>query len=721
MITREAFFQIAEQAREALLHYHLHDALHLITILLPETDSPSIARDIEAISRDYSAMMDFLANGGKDPSQSVMQCSMVQRTFLHLNNIEAKYRSALHDDYLGQCQQAYEKLQSADASNKEWNFYHALCEPSANIANDDEWFFRTKDMDGQALKMLVAGTTLSLWNYLDPNKLKALCFEARRTPNALIGVVLTLIRHEVSLPLFPEAEKVVAELLSEGEMQSWLAQINHDIFLSSQTEYFDNKIKNELMPILYKGVQDESLRMGFSMDEDEDDAFEKLLKSQSQAENTELSKKKKQIQSSALELLNLQKEGADVGIDLFVNAMSHSFFQDMAHWFLPFDTHHSSIHDMLYRNGKPNPLMKLLLREESMCDIDRYALVLLMSKSMSGSMLDMIQEISSQVAGAEAIAGADYEIGEKTTEQEINGCIKTFYRLFAKSRWKRQMHNPFNDTLNLLDNKYLAPALTNNTEHLLKMAKAMNKYGQPAFALSYLQKINTLEGATSETLQLMADCQQKTGKYRQAVNTLIQADVLTPDNTWILTQLTNCYIQLENQEEQLECLLRLESLVPDSAKITAQTGLCLMKSGRYQEASQRFYKLELEGKQLIPSMRAIAWCAFKQKKYETALRYYKKIFNETGMSVGSVFSNNNMNCHTSLWADYLNAGHTAWMLDDMLSAQSFYHKYTELYLADDPKRTNALAPFDKDKDELLMHGKSEHDIDLMHDIILYRC
>lgn len=719
MITREAYNQIVKQAKQSLLQYHLHDALHLMGSLLPELNDSNLIRSHESIERDYTAMLNFLADGGKDPSQTQMQCRMVQKAYILLNSIEIQYRRRQLDDILHLCYEKEELLK--DTQPIEWYFYNGVCHRPDAMPTQEEidiWFATTEEKER---KMQLSGMMFGLFLHYDPYKVSFLCKCAQKEARALLGVVLTTILHEAEMPLFPETEEEIKRCLLAEQNQEGIEKINHDLFLACQMESIEEKIKNELMPVLFKGVQDEQLRMGFTLDEDDDDAFEKMLKKQKQQQDPGLSRKKKEFQNSAMELINMQREGVDVGTDFFVNAMSHPFFQDISHWFMPFDTEHEGVRDALYINGKPNSIIRLIVTKGDMCEIDQYAMAILMSKNMPSFAADLIQSFNNEIASSEALKNYAIEAKQLNGKEEIASCIKALYRLFIKSRWKHQLPVLFQESLNLLNNKYLEPAVTSNASNLLQIAKVMSKYNQPTNALEYLNKLSLQEGASSETLQLIAECQQKTGKYRQAINTLIQADVLNPDNTWILSQMMNCYVQLGNHEEQLECLLRLEALMPDSAKITTETGLCLMKLGRYQEASQRFYKLEIEEKQIIPSMRAIAWCSFKQKKYETALKYYKKIFNTAGASVGNVFADNAKKASTNLWADYLNAGHTAWMLDDMLSAQSFYHKYTELYLADDPKRTNALAPFDKDKDELMLHGKSQYEINLMHDIILYRC
>ena len=180
--------------------------------------------------------------------------------------------------------------------------------------------------------------------------------------------------------------------------------------------------------------------------------------------------------------------------------------------------------------------------------------------------------------------------------------------------------------------------------------------------------------------------------------------MLNPDSLGIQKLMLMVYENSGDEEKKLEVLLHLEELMPENSSITTETGLCLMKLNRFQEASQRFYKLELEEKRIVPSMRAIAWCALQQKKYDTAMRYYTKLFRIPG---------------APRWEDYLNGGHVAWITGDIPHALSLYHQYIKHYLTDDPKITDALEPFDKDAFLLAEAGKSSREIRLMREMLQY--
>ncbi len=706
MMTKEVFKQIVGEAKDALEHFHLSDALFLMASLLKETDNDDYTREFESIERDYNAMLDFLVNGGTDPGQEEMQSRMVRKTFLLLNKLDTYARIKREDDYYASCyHRATDPNYLYDATGSR-AFEIAYC-ANALPHSFEELELRYSHYNEREKQQFIAGLMLNIWEYFTPKTLQLLVGLAYSEPRALVALVIMALKHERVIPLFPESDKLIRELFANPITQEWVCRTNRELFMSSQTENIERKIRQDIMPILSEGIKDERLRMGFEAEMEEGemgmDAFDKLLKRQQEDEDKAMGRKKKKFTDSIFQLINMQKEGVDINMELFVSNMSNPFFQNMANWFKPFDAHDKTIEEVTYRNGKPNALIKLIFSQSTMFDIDKYSLALMLKGSLQRAFIDqMLNSVSEQAEQAEAFTGADFSQEKFKPEEEISNTVRILYRLFTKSRWKKEMDNLFDFSLNFLDNNYLKIALQNHTSILNQIAQLMYKYGDSRIAYNYLTHLSSTEGSTFETLSSMGKCLINMGKHRQAIGCLQQADILNSDDPVVLKMLIDCYEKTQNYESLLDCLLRLEEVVPNSSKIITDTGLCLMKLGRYQEASQRFYKLELEEKKVVPSMRAIAWCAFKQKKYETALRYYKKLYN----------------LHTAAtWEDYLNGGHTAWLMGDTMSALAFYHQYTKRYLTDDPKIIHIMSPFDKDKEELLAHGKSSREIDIMRELI----
>lgn len=692
MISRQVFFQIANDAQNALLDYHLNDALFAMPSLLKEIDNEDYSRRFEAIQRDYNAMLDFLASGGQDPNAQEMQSKMVRKTYLLINALKGQFNAADEHHYI------YPFLNSDSAFAK--GLLACLLDMNQDAETCRELFRISSHSD---IQLLLSGMTLNIWDQFNPHILSTLAELSVTEPRALTAVVMTVLKYEKELELFPDSAKQIETLFSDPVIHEHVTRIIREFFISSQSERLQAKINEEIMPALLEGAKDERLRMGFDLDEAED-MFEKMVKSQMLGDKDKKSeKKKKTFLTSAMRLLDMQAEGVDINTELFVNGMRLPFFLNLENWFKPYSVHDAAIESITYDKGKPNVMLKIVLEQGNLCDIDKYAITLMLGQYFqSSNTRDVLRMLQQQMAEAESVAGSDFVLTAHTKDEEITNFVRSLYRVFVKSRWKKQFANLFDSNLNPLDNKYLSAVYADNARLLESTARLMYKYDQTSIPLRLFRRLGELEGSTAETLQMQAFCLQAQQKYRQAVNLLVQADLLQPDEVVTLKQLLVCYDKLEQYDNLLEVLQRLEQIIPESSKITTDTGLCLMKLGRFQEASQRFYKLELEEKKVIPSMRAIAWCAFQQKKYETAARYYKKLFNTPGAAI---------------WEDYLNCGHVTWLMGDTTTALTFYHQYIKRYLTDDPKITNALEPFSKDEQTLLDHGKSAREISLMYELI----
>ena len=179
--------------------------------------------------------------------------------------------------------------------------------------------------------------------------------------------------------------------------------------------------------------------------------------------------------------------------------------------------------------------------------------------------------------------------------------------------------------------------------------------------------------------------------------------MLDPNNTNVTYRLQYCYAQTGRYQEQLDCLLSLEKATPDDARVLMETGLCCIQLKKWEEAERRFYKLEFKGKHVIPSVRSIAWCCLNRGDYEAAKKNYLRIFNEAPTEAN--------------WEDYLNMGHTTWLLGDTPAALAFYAEYAHRYLIAQPEAKDALMPFIEDAALLRSKGKLQNDIDLMYDLI----
>ena len=690
---KKTFSQIINEAIDAVHEYRLQDALFLVEALLKDIDFKYGILEFQSIRCDYDAMLQFLVQGGEDKDKMSQQDRLLRRTFLLVTHTAAVWKMQTEDNYLHdftQCDNAFATgLRIGVSPGMEENL-----DCLESIRKTSEW------------PQLAGALTLNCWEHFTPSAIKFLASIAHTDAYALTALVILTYRYaQVIRQLWPEIDQTIQRVLSIKELHTSVYQIQRELFSCSLSGIIHENISKNHMPNILEGIHDEDLRHYFATEITEEE-YSNLSKPQFfPSKEKKKDKKKRLFVESATVLYEMVREGVDINACQFAPSSRQAFFQDMANWFKTFDVHDESIKNVAFINGKPNPMVLLLTKNADICDIDKYAILLRLKKFSSGALVtEVLNGMMHDMENAGVMVTAQFEDVEPSPKLQIRNMLRTLYRLFTMSKWKSQFANLFAMNLNPLDNIYVSHIFLNDPDKIKELVDMLMTCRDYKMAYPLLRKLDELQGSNSQQLCMQAVCLTCMQKHNQAAMLLEQADMLVPDSLGILKMMLMVYEQTGDTGKKLEVLLRLEELLPENTGITTETGLCLMKLNRYQEASQRFYKLELEEKRVVPSMRAIAWCALMQKKYETAVRYYTKLLCIPG---------------APQWEDYLNGGHTAWITGDIPQAMSLYHQYIKHYLTDDPKITDALEPFDNDESLLVEAGKSRREIRLMREMLLY--
>ena len=693
MMDTKTFSQILNEAVDAVHEYRLQDALFLLEALLKDIDFKSGNLEFQSIRCDYDAMLHFLVQGGEDADKLEQQDRLLRRMFLLIMHTKAVWKFQTEGDFLHD----FAKDDNVFALGLRMGLPLGMEEDQSGLHDlpaTKEW------------PQFIGALTLNCWELFSPPAIHFLASIAQHDPYALTGLVILTYRHEkVIRQLWPELEKTILQVLSVESIHAAIFQIQRELFSCSLSEQMHENISKNLMPSIVEGLQDESIRRDFELEVSEEE-FKSLMYPQFfPAKEKKKERKKRKFVESASMLYEMVRAGVDINANQFAPSSRLTFFQHMANWFKPFDVHDEAIEDLTFINGKPNPMILLLTQTADICDIDKYAMTLKLKKASSHTvMTEVLGGIMHDMEEVGFALKKDFEERKQSGEHQIRNMVRALYRLFTMSKWKSQFTNLFALNLNPLDNGFICPIFVKDPQKIESLVDMLMTCKEFKVCYPLLRKLDELQGSNARQLCMQAVCLTCMHKYNQAALLLEQASMLNPDSLGIQKLMLMVYENSGDEEKKLEVLLHLEELMPENSSITTETGLCLMKLNRFQEASQRFYKLELEEKRVVPSMRAIAWCALQQKKYDTAMRYYTKLFRIPG---------------APRWEDYLNGGHVAWITGDIPHALSLYHQYIKHYLTDDPKITDALEPFDKDASLLAEAGKSSREIRLMREMLQY--
>ena len=455
---------------------------------------------------------------------------------------------------------------------------------------------------------------------------------------ALIGITMLVMRFGDRLPQF--VKDAFVQWAEKDHLREEFIEVQKYYITSVTGLQIQKKLHDEVFVQLQKEQQ--ILRDKLGMTDDEE----------TRMELTEEGNKK--MQSFAKRLSNLAKDGIDMNVSTFGQLRSIDFLKDLENWFIDFEITHPELKQL----GDKLPLAKALFNHAELCDLDKYAMSLMIDKLQTPE--NLLKQLPVDLLNR---MQDDFDVRDAYLEEREDNAYRytfqTLFRFFLYSPWASELVNPFKMEPFLADYSILSPII--GDKFLLESAKLFVQNSFNNHAKAHLRSWIQRNEKTNEALELLALCHKHTGENK----------------------------------ERLECLEELGSRHPDDLHLVQETGLCLINEKRYEEALQRFFHLEVKEHYLRGSARAIAWCSLLTGNYTRSQRYYAKLLKwEGGPS----------------WEDLLNAGHSAWVSGDPVEASRLYTHYLN-------QHADNLQAFDNDHQVLLSLGISEEDIALMRETI----
>ena len=433
-----------------------------------------------------------------------------------------------------------------------------------------------------------------------------------------------------------------------GDTPEWQREVKEvwmELVKARDTERVTRKIKDELLPEIMKLRPDIEKRLGKiqgdAMSMEENPEWQEIL------DNSGLSDKLK-------ELSEIQEDGGDIMMGTFGHLKSFPFFRDVANWFLPFHTEHSSV-----ASGAEHTFFQALESSAALCDNDKYSLACAFAM-MPASQRDMFR---SQLAGheaqmAEALAGDITAPRESAIE--IARYVRNLYRFFKLFRRKSEFQDIFLSPVNLASLPLLEPAL-NDPSTIELIAEFYFKRGYWAEALELFTRLDSMEAPSPIRYQKMGYCCQQNGNHEEALKYYRKSELLKSDSLWTLQRIAVCQRTLMRFDEALETYLRIELQKPQDASVALMKGHCLLSLKRYDEALQAYYKTDFLEPERKRALRPIAWTLLLTGDYDRSRTYYNRIL-----------------CDKPNENDFLNNGHLEMLSGNFRAAVSSYAKAREM-------------------------------------------
>lgn len=501
--------------------------------------------------------------------------------------------------------------------------------------------------------LIISAITLNIWRMFDEQKVLLLLDACQHEDmhvrqRALVGLCFILTRYNDYLPYFPVIRNRLVVLVDDYKIIENLKNILLLIIGTTDTDRITKKMHEEILPEVMKISP---------IFKDKMDA-ENLLKSEDwEEENPEWNEILEQsgVAEKLQELSDLQLEGADVFMSTFSALKHFPFFNETAHWFLPFDTEFSAIEALFEKGDKT--LISAFLGNSTICNSDKYSFCMSILQ-MPSSQRDMMSnsfkaeaEQLEEITKDESILNPDLA-ARNSAKQYIQDLFR-FFRIHPQ-------HHDFKDMFDYS----LALHQTSFFDLLAANSDIKTQVAEYYFTKKYypqaLEVFSTLleeEQPSAALYQKIGFSYQKNTRIKEALEAYIKADMIMPDDLWTIKKIALCYRLSGDFKKALENYRHLDFLQPDNYNTKMQIANCLIALEKHKEALQVYLDLEKIAADNENLWRAISWCAFISKNIHQAAYYSEKIISSSPNAT-----------------DLLNAGHIAFCKKERAAALDFYKK-----------------------------------------------
>jgi tetratricopeptide (TPR) repeat protein len=546
--------------------------------------------------------------------------------------------------------------------------------------------------------IIVSSITLSALRHFDVEKLKILFDfyqqkESQVWQRALIGVLIIMFIYDKRIRLYPEIEQRIKILQEDKKWGKTIEIIVIQFLRSRETEKISAKIRNEIMPEIWKARSHLQEKLNL-----EELLSEKSLEDKNPEWET-VFEDSPDLYNKIEEFSNLQMEGADVFLSAFAMLKGFDFFSKPVNWFLPFYKENLSFKDVFgdsQEGFNPVEFMEGLERSRFLCNSDKYSFCLNVKhlpsaqKSMMTQFFNMELEAMSEMSDEGDLGNID--IADRSA---IVQYIQDLYRFYHLHPLKRELDNIFELPLDFHNTGFFNlivddPAITRN---IAEFYFEKNHFQEALDIFTGLQKTDK----SYEILEKAAYCYQKLGKFKEALDFYKRAELQSKPRSWLLNKIAYCYRRLGEFDSAISYYMESEKIDPDNLHIQTSLGQVNVDKHDFKTALKYFYKVEYLAPDNIKVHRPIAWCSFVLGKAKVAEKYFSKVLEKEANQY-----------------DYMNMGHVYWCLGNKKLA-------IENYLLSIKKSGNDFNWFSKimmtDQVHLIDYEISAFDIPLMLDYL----
>jgi tetratricopeptide (TPR) repeat protein len=536
---------------------------------------------------------------------------------------------------------------------------------------------------------IVSALILGLQEIFDKRKLQVLTIAAESDDpevkiRAYTGLLLTLYLHKRRIDCQPDIRHRLDALAEKPDFTKIIQKIILRFIMSRETEKISNKIRDEIIPEMMK------LHPKFNPHTSSPENMEGEMNPE-WLEKLSDGKLGKKIE----EFNKLQEEGADIMHSTFLHLKNFPFFNEISNWFLPFMKDHSS----LSKDSVALKSLEMITNVGYMCNSDLYSLYFSIKQMPESSRKMMIGQLENQLSELQRQRMSELPTRNDCTEHIIGQYVQDLYRFYKLNLSRHEFNDIFSLPLDF-HNIPVMSAYFSDRSDLMNIADSYLRKNYFEDALILYERLSKSSGKSDETLyQKIGYCKQMTGNYEGALADYAKAEIINPESKWLLRRIAQCYRAIEKPQKALGYYLQYEKLEPENLSVLLSVGSCYLEMKNYSEALSYFFKADYLDAEGNKAWRPVAWCSFLMGKYVQARNYYHKILS-----------------HKPDSQDYMNAGHTEWVLQNIKNALDLYKRSVETIKGGYEK---FRVEFNRDIPELTAAGIEATEIPLLLDKLCY--
>ena len=513
--------------------------------------------------------------------------------------------------------------------------------------------------------------------------------DARLKARIMVGLLMILSVHGNKIERDEEMSAEMEKLFVDERFSADADKAYKHIINTFGTDKVTEKIKTEIYPEIFKSgaklhqmLKDEGADV---MNEDEfNPKWEKALMDD------------EGVSAKLREFGDMQMQGADVYMSTFSSMKGYVFFNELAHWFMPFDVKQEDVARMM---ADMPDVLRFFAESTHICNSDKYSFFYSIAQIPADSFKSMMTGMG---ADAEAVReDLDSENWKNNPDKlydiEVRNYVLDLFRFYRLYPRRNDFVNPFDFVDKFKTNQWLFGLMG------LDLKKSVCKYlfevGNHFNASCFFEYLDAQQVWDAYFYQQMGYCYQSLGDYREAIACYEKADLLEANDVWTLKHKAFCYRRLERLDEAIEAYEAILKLKEDDVPTMLNLANMYLGKNDFEQARILLYKVDYLKPNNYKAMSGLARCLFVDGDYEKAMIYYDKLSQHKDFSE----------------EDALNGGHTFWALGAKDIAREYYRK-AKVLIANDVRFAEKMI---EDAEHLKRLGLSDEDIVILINQILF--